>query len=161
MYDAVTRHLVRAGKAIKPLGMKTARILLISCFVIVLLAEVNQGCNGIVASMGEWVWNNVLAYKTVNFGLGMLITYLIMVHMRKRVEATVKGKFMQTAPIKMDLAALEQHAKEHGIQLDLQSDPRISKRNAIEVEQKVDTTTPLQSATHEDPPVPKGKKNKG
>lgn len=162
MYDAVTRQLVRAGKAIKPLGMKTARVLLISCFVVVLLAEVNQGCDGIVATIGEWVWDNVLAYKTVNFGLGMLITYLIMTHMRKRVEATVRGKFMQTAPIKMDLEALEQHAKEHGIQLDLQADPKISKRNAVEVEQKIDTTTPLRSTTPDaPPPPPKGKKNKG
>jgi len=164
MGDLVTQHLARAARAIKPLGLKTARVLLVSCFIIVLLMELNETCGGIVSTAGEWIWDNILVYKTVNFGLGMLITYLVMYHIRKREESTVRGQFMRTAPIKLDLETLESHARKHGIELDLRSDPRISKRNpevAVEEEQKIETTTPLQTKLPDPPTGPKKKKQQG
>jgi len=116
-------------KAVQPAGEASIRIALIAALVGVLLVEINQECSGVISRMGVWIWENILVYKTVIFGLGMLTTYLLMRWWHFRTIDKTKRNFFNTAPIRMDVDALELHAKEHGIQLDLRNDPRISKRN--------------------------------
>jgi len=142
--NQITRGIMDVGRALKStISIRTARWLVISMFVFVALLEMNDTWGGFVSRAWQWIWDNVLVYKTVNFGLGCLTTYLLLVHSRRAQQDTIRGKFMKTVPIKLDLESLEQHAKEHGIELDLCSDPRISKRNKVPSDAGFLDTKPL------------------
>lgn len=125
----VTQKIARFGRAVQPLGERTIVVLLMSAFAVVLLLEINEGTDGVIAEVGKWFWNSVLAYRTVNFGAGLLLCYMLMRQRRARFNNGVRNRIFNTAPIVMDLDTLERHAKEHGIELRLREDPRISKQN--------------------------------
>jgi hypothetical protein len=122
--------LAKVGKVIQPYGEHTVRISLIAVFALVALLEVNQIWDGVISSMWRWVWETLFGYKTVTFGLGMLTCYLLMRHRRVRQTGHAVQTVFKTAPIRLDLEALEENAKKMGVELHLQDDPRISKRNA-------------------------------
>lgn len=131
----ITRGFVDVGRALKStISIRTARWIVIAMFVFVALLELNDVWDGVVSGVWQWVWTKILVYKTVNYGLGCLTTYLVMAHIQRSKLETTKGKFMQSVPIKLDIETLERHAKEHGVELDLKSDPAISKRNKLDVD---------------------------
>jgi hypothetical protein len=141
--NKITKHLAKVGRVIRPLGENTARIMLIAIFSLVLILEVNQLWDGVISALGSWIWDRVLVYKSVTFGLGMLLCYLIMRYRRVKSDTTVCNSVFKTAPLCLDLDALEKHAEGMGVKLHLKDDPRIAARN-----------TPAEDA----PPKPGAKK---
>jgi len=127
--NRITQKIARAGRKLRPYGEHTIRVALISAFVLVLLLEINQIWSGVISNAWDWIWNTVLAYKTVNFGLGLLTCYLLMRHSRVKHESGIYHSIFKDTPLKLDLKTLEAHARKMGIELHLTDDPRIMKRN--------------------------------
>lgn len=127
--NRITRRLARVGRVIQPYGEHTMRISLIAVFALVALLEVNQVWDGVISSMWTWIWETLFGYKTVTFGLGMLTCYLLMRHHRVRQANHAVHTVFKTAPIRLDLEALEENARKMGVELHLKDDPRISRRN--------------------------------
>lgn len=127
--QGITRRFIRIGKAVQPIGERTVKVLLISMFAVVMMLEINESTDGVISQVGDWFWNSILAYRSVNFGLGLLLCYLLMRERSVKKSHSIRERVFNTAPIIMDIDTLEKHAKDHGIELRLKDDPRISRQN--------------------------------
>lgn len=127
--NRVTKTIAKVGKVIQPYGEHTVRVSLIAVFGLVALLEINQIWDGVISVAWNWVWQTLLGYKTITFGLGMLTCYLLMRHRRNKYEGRTVQSVFKTAPLRLDLEALEESARKMGVELRLKDDPRISERN--------------------------------
>ena len=130
----VTKTLAKMGRVIKPFGEHTMRWSLIALAVLVALLEIDrmwatESMPGPIYRLWNWVWNTLLTYKTVTFCLGLLTYHMLLRHKRAKRESGIRESVFKTAPIQLDLATLEEHAKKMGVELHLTDDPRIMARN--------------------------------